>query len=89
VLVCDVTDQGDSSGELTIELPDTDVPGGRGLWLAHRLTESLMLTRRPDGVTASVSVCLTPTAATPAANPAAAASAGDPTAEPATGGDQP
>lgn len=63
VLVCDVTDHGVGTGEPLVGLPGVDVPGGRGLWLAQRLTGSLVLTRAPSGVTASVSACLTPTTA--------------------------
>ncbi|OKI47519.1 ATP-binding protein [Micromonospora sp. CB01531] len=58
VLVCEVTDHGAGSDALPVDLPPVHVPGGRGLWLAHQLTGALMLTRRPDGITATVSVCL-------------------------------
>ncbi|PZG02478.1 ATP-binding protein [Micromonospora deserti] len=60
VLVCEVSDQGVAAGGLPVRLPAVDVAGGRGLWLAHRLTEGLLLTRRPDGVTAVVTACLQP-----------------------------
>ncbi|MFE9658290.1 ATP-binding protein [Micromonospora sp. NPDC006431] len=63
VLVCEVTDHGAGSDALPVDLPPVHVPGGRGLWLAHQLTGALMLTRRSDGVTATVSACLTQTAA--------------------------
>ena len=59
-LVCDVVDHGGPVEGLPVRLSQTDAPGGRGLWLAHRLTQGLILTRRSDGVTASVSVCVTP-----------------------------
>ncbi len=62
-LVCEVVDHGGAADGLPVRLSRADVPGGRGLWLAHHLTQELMLTRRPDGVTASVSVCLTSPAA--------------------------
>jgi serine/threonine-protein kinase RsbW len=65
VLVCEVTDHGGRPTELPVHPAPGDQPGGRGLWLAHRLTGSLMLTRRPDGVTASVSVCVTRSPADP------------------------
>ena len=68
-LVCDVIDHGGSAEGLPVHLPQTDVPGGRGLWFAHRLTDGLMLTRRPDGVTASVSVCVTGRVVTPSGKP--------------------
>lgn len=66
VLTCEIVDHGQGVDGLPVHLPPTDQPGGRGLWLAHQLTGSLMLTRRADGVTASVNVCLT---AAPAAAP--------------------
>ncbi|MET8147097.1 ATP-binding protein [Actinoplanes sp. NPDC049668] len=59
VLTCEIVDCGGPAGGLPVRLSPTDRPGGRGLWLAHQLTGSLMLTQRPDGVTASVSVCVT------------------------------
>jgi serine/threonine-protein kinase RsbW len=62
-LVCEVVDHGGAADGLPVRLSQADAPGGRGLWLAHHLSERLMLTRRPDGVTASVSVCLTNSAA--------------------------
>jgi serine/threonine-protein kinase RsbW len=60
VLVCEVTDHGAGIGDLLVEMPAADVPGGRGLWLAHQLTGTLTVTGGPAGVAASVSVCLTP-----------------------------
>ncbi|MDI6098781.1 ATP-binding protein [Actinoplanes sp. NEAU-A12] len=84
VLVCEIIDHGRKAPELPIRLSQTDQPGGRGLWLAHRLTGALMLTRRPDGgVTASVSVCVGE-AATPG-RPANGPHAGD--ASPVTDSD--
>jgi serine/threonine-protein kinase RsbW len=58
VLVCDVIDYGTEADGLSVRLSAADVPGGRGLWLAHRLTGTLLLTQRPYGLTASVTVCL-------------------------------
>ncbi|MEV8509766.1 ATP-binding protein [Actinoplanes sp. NPDC051475] len=72
-LVCEVVDHGGTADSLPVQLPQADTPGGRGLWLAHHLTQGLMLTQRPDGVTASVSVCLTSATAPsdqPSADPA-------------------
>jgi serine/threonine-protein kinase RsbW len=63
VLICDVIDRGGGADGLPVRLPPADQLGGRGLWLAHQLAGSLMLTRRPDGVTASVSVCVSQTPA--------------------------
>lgn len=62
VLVCEVRDHG-STGDpdrLTVHRPDTGEPGGRGLWLAHRLTDGLTLTALADGVSATVTICLVP-----------------------------
>jgi serine/threonine-protein kinase RsbW len=69
VLACDIIDQGGGADGLPVQLSPTDRPGGRGLWLAHQLAGTLMLTRRPDGVTASVTVCLTETPATAGPRP--------------------
>ena len=60
VLTCEVLDHGRPADPLSVRRPEATRPGGRGLWLAHRLTGSLTLTSRADGVTASVSVCVTP-----------------------------
>ncbi|NGM12993.1 ATP-binding protein [Verrucosispora sioxanthis] len=59
LLVCEVTDHGHERGaDLPVNLPATNTPGGRGLWLAHHLTGALTLTRRPDGLTATVTANL-------------------------------
>jgi anti-sigma regulatory factor (Ser/Thr protein kinase) len=58
VLTCEVADRGGEADGLPVRLSPADQPGGRGLWLAHHLTGTLVLTRGPSGVTASVSVCL-------------------------------
>lgn len=55
VLTCEVADDGQNTAGLPVQLSAANVPGGRGLWLAQHLTGSLMLVRRPDGVSASVS----------------------------------
>ncbi|MEU9509313.1 ATP-binding protein [Micromonospora sp. NPDC048170] len=62
VLICEITDHGAAADNLPVRLPAVDVAGGRGLWLAHQLTDGLILTRRPDGVIATVAVCLQPSA---------------------------
>ncbi|MEV8510605.1 ATP-binding protein [Actinoplanes sp. NPDC051475] len=59
VLTCEIADDGGPCGGLPVRLSPIDRAGGRGLWLAHQLTGTLMLTRRPGGVTASVSACVT------------------------------
>ncbi|WBB53318.1 ATP-binding protein [Verrucosispora sp. WMMD573] len=59
LLVCEVTDHGhERGGDLPVNLPATNTPGGRGLWLAHHLTGALTLTRRSDGLTATVTASL-------------------------------
>ncbi len=60
-LICEVTDRGgglpDGAGAV-VGPPASDHPGGRGLFLAHQLTETLLLTSGATGLTASVVVCL-------------------------------
>lgn len=71
-LLCDVADSGDgfpdgvpvTTGPLT-----ADVPGGRGILLARQLTDTLLITDGLDGVTATVTACLSRPAA-PAELPA-------------------
>ncbi|MCM0673707.1 ATP-binding protein [Micromonospora phytophila] len=58
VLTCEVIDRGSALGSLPVRLPAADRAGGRGLWLAHQLTEGLIVTRRLNGVTAIVTACL-------------------------------
>ena len=58
-LTCEVRDDG-GGGTLRPRLPAGDIPGGRGLWLAQHLTAGLMITAGPAGVSATVTVCLTP-----------------------------
>ncbi|WP_121400998.1 ATP-binding protein [Micromonospora sp. M71_S20] len=60
VLICEISDHGAAADSLSVRPPSVDVAGGRGLWLAHQLSDRLILTRRPDGVTATVTVCLQP-----------------------------
>lgn len=62
VLICEVTDQGGGGGTLPVRLSAADAAGGRGLWLAHQLSEGLVLTRHLHGLTATVTVCLQPSA---------------------------
>lgn len=61
VLICEVSDHGAAPGRLPVRLPAVDVAGGRGLWLAHQLAEGLILASGLHGMTATVTVCLTPT----------------------------
>ncbi|MEV0804808.1 ATP-binding protein [Micromonospora sp. NPDC050200] len=60
VLICEISDHGAATGSLPVRLPAVDVAGGRGLWLAHQLSDGLLLTRGPHGVTATVTACLNP-----------------------------
>lgn len=60
VLICEITDQGLAGNTLPVRLSPVDIAGGRGLWLAHQLTEGLILTQRLGGVTATVTACLEP-----------------------------
>lgn len=62
-VTCDVVDHGPGT-DVSPSAPPTDSPGGRGLWLAQQLTAGLMLSHRPDGVTATVTVCVRPVGAT-------------------------
>jgi anti-sigma regulatory factor (Ser/Thr protein kinase) len=59
LLTCEVTDHGTGVEELPVRLPAADTPGGRGLWLAQQLGGNLTVTSRPDGLTASITVCVT------------------------------
>ncbi|OJF11117.1 hypothetical protein BG844_28685 [Couchioplanes caeruleus subsp. caeruleus] len=59
-LTCEIVDNGGQADGLPVRLAAPEQTGGRGLWLAHQLTGTLLLTQRPDGVTASVTACLTP-----------------------------
>ncbi|MEV0153824.1 ATP-binding protein [Micromonospora sp. NPDC050686] len=88
VLVCEVSDHGTAADTLPVDLPPSHVPGGRGLWLAHQLTGALMLTRRPGGVTATVSVCVTRQTAAAVAKQSAAAGADSMLDAPAMEGEQ-
>ncbi|GIJ78872.1 Anti-sigma regulatory factor (Ser/Thr protein kinase) [Micromonospora phaseoli] len=72
LLVCEVTDHGrQHDADLAVNLPATNTPGGRGLWLAHHLTGALTLTRRHDGMTATVTASLITGAAGPPEPPGA------------------
>ncbi|WP_200212903.1 ATP-binding protein [Micromonospora coerulea] len=60
VLICEVSDHGAAPGSLPVRLPAVDVAGGRGLWLAHQMADGLILASGLHGMTASVTVCLSP-----------------------------
>lgn len=60
-LVCDVTDYGSGFADgvpAVGGVPPADAPGGRGILLARHLTDTLLISDGPDGVTATVTVCL-------------------------------
>jgi anti-sigma regulatory factor (Ser/Thr protein kinase) len=60
-LVAAVSDRGAGfSGELPVAAgpPPAEVPGGRGILLARRLTDTLMISAGPGGVTVTVTRCL-------------------------------
>jgi serine/threonine-protein kinase RsbW len=61
-LIADVSDRGRGfAGDLPLAVgpPAADVPGGRGILLARRLTDTLLISDGPDGVTVTVTRCLT------------------------------
>jgi hypothetical protein len=60
VLTCEVIDHGSGMERMVVRMPSPDAVGGRGLWLAQRLTGALTVTRRRDGLTAAVSVSVAP-----------------------------
>jgi serine/threonine-protein kinase RsbW len=60
-LLCDVTDEGAGFIDgvpVSAGPPPTDVVGGRGIMLVRALTDTLLFSDGPDGVTATVTVCL-------------------------------
>ena len=60
-LICDVTDHGPGFATpvpVTSSRPAPLTAGGRGLWLAQQLTDTLLISDGPDGVTATVTLCL-------------------------------
>jgi serine/threonine-protein kinase RsbW len=58
MLTCHVTDHGGATTAPSVRKPDPHVPGGRGLWLAAALTDSLDLATHDDGVIATVTIRL-------------------------------
>lgn len=60
-LIADVSDNGAGfTGPLPVTAgpPAPDVPGGRGILLARRLTDTLLISNGPDGVTVTVTMCV-------------------------------
>lgn len=73
-LTCGVSDHGPGFPDGFFggtELPSPQTLGGRGLWLAQELTDTLLVTSGPVGATVTVTVCL-PALAEPAAGRPAA-----------------
>lgn len=58
LLLCDVVDHGAGVDAPPIRQVPGDAAGGRGLWLADQLADSLSLQRRADGMTATVTIAL-------------------------------
>ncbi|GIF45045.1 ATP-binding protein [Actinoplanes xinjiangensis] len=64
-LLCDIVDHGPGFPDgvpAPAGPPSLQTAGGRGLWLARHLTDTMLITDGPGGVTVSVTVCLPPTA---------------------------
>ncbi|AEV81204.1 anti-sigma regulatory factor [Actinoplanes sp. SE50] len=73
-VTCEISDHGSGFPDgipATGSPPPAGVPGGRGLWLATQLSDTLLITDRRDGVTVTITICLTapgiPAGAAPAA----------------------
>ncbi len=61
-VIADVTDRGEGfAGRLPVAAgpPASDIPGGRGILLARKLTDTLMISDGPEGATVTVTRCLT------------------------------
>ncbi|WP_433319952.1 ATP-binding protein [Micromonospora chersina] len=64
LVTCQVSDQGPGMDEAVPALPSANRPGNRGLWLAqHLLVSDLILTSTSQGLTATVSITITPSEA--------------------------
>ncbi|WP_091349315.1 ATP-binding protein [Micromonospora rhizosphaerae] len=57
-LSCQVIDHGPGAGEVMVALPNPEMEGGRGLWLAQQLADDLVVDSGPHGVTATVTAHL-------------------------------
>jgi serine/threonine-protein kinase RsbW len=60
-LLCDIRDHGPGFPDgvpAPAGPPSPEVPGGRGLWLARHLSDTLLITDGPGGVTVSITACL-------------------------------
>ena len=60
-LHCRVEDTGPGFGDQVIppRRPDIDADTGRGLWLAHQLTDKVAITTSPEGSVVTMTVVLT------------------------------
>ncbi|WNM39134.1 ATP-binding protein [Micromonospora halotolerans] len=60
-VTCQISDPGPGMDEVVPALPSGNRPGNRGLWLAqHLLAGDLILDSTPQGLTATVSITITP-----------------------------
>jgi serine/threonine-protein kinase RsbW len=67
-VIADVSDRGEGFNgrpPVTAGPPPADIPGGRGILLARRLTDTLLISDGPDGVTVTVTICLSTQASGP------------------------
>lgn len=61
LVTCQISDHGSGMDEAVPGLPCATRPGNRGLWLAqHLLARNLILSSTPQGLTATVSITITP-----------------------------
>ena len=54
-VVCEVVDQGNGAADPSPHRPSVDEPGGRGLWLAGELTDTIEIQTGPEGTTVRIS----------------------------------
>ncbi|MFI9846622.1 ATP-binding protein [Nonomuraea sp. NPDC051941] len=60
-LLCEIKDSGpgiSAQALIQVRLPPSASPGGRGIWLMRRLTDSAVFTASPDGTTVRMSMRL-------------------------------
>ncbi|MGR6320181.1 ATP-binding protein [Micromonospora soli] len=60
MVTCQISDHGPGMIDGVPGLPGADRPGSRGLWLAQHLASDLTLNSTAQGLTASVSITITP-----------------------------
>jgi serine/threonine-protein kinase RsbW len=66
-VLCEVSDHGDGIGEdrLGGRRPAPNVAGGRGLWLAERLSNEMIVDTGPAGTTVRIAAVLDPAGSSP------------------------